>query len=736
MEVVNSDLRDELIRYLPNVIQYGYTTASLILSQSREGLPWEQISELIKAMEDIYTAFTADQQVWINSQSQKQLIHFKEAFSRFNHYMDSEEYIHASDTLQFELIPTLQALLSMLGEESVVRENRFQKNSTFIEHRFPRLYETIKGEERDRNRYCITHSYNQMPNMCIRTENKDDVYYYSQFEPEYEGSRWVESLQVNSGSDSTVLLFGFGFGTHLQAFTSKHPNHKVYLYEPDIQIFLAALEVIDLEDMIRNNNVVDIAVGEQKEQRDQFFYRLYRYLVGEPVFLALPIYNQLTYLDTKRIIEEAGDAISNYKSSILMSEKYGLDWARNSLLNMSRVLATPSIAELESQIEGMTAIIVGAGPSLDADIEWLKKMKEHSIIIAAGTSIQSLLHYGVRPHLIVSIDGSESNYRAFQAQPIEDIPLLFAPMIHYSILDRFPDKLVHMSLNNDHVSKFFLVGHDKDTIFKPNLSVTGVAIQAAIYMGCREVILFGQDFSYPTENVYAAGASHLETTLHEEIITNADQFVENVHGLPNRISWMMKLTLSDIEDLLGEYPDIAFLNTSRYGAKVKHTRFVLAEDVYSQRNHQFVDGDIFNRLLTQSKKNNDIKKADVYTRIMGLQDDYNLVDIKLRELMTYMMPLTTPLNRDRSDQEILAKVTGLWKDIAETPLFRGVYIKVYKSWIYEFERELKEIMLEEQYNKRLTRLLEAMKPMVEHMLNHHSPFQSIISDARERLKSI
>ena len=76
----------------------------------------------------------------------------------------------------------------------------------------------------------------------------------------------------------------------------------------------------------------------------------------------------------------------------------------------------------------------------------LKKLKKHALIIAAGSSTQALLKNGITPHLIISMDGSEPNYRAFKNLNLKGVPLLFSPIIKYKILDEVETDYIICSL--------------------------------------------------------------------------------------------------------------------------------------------------------------------------------------------------------------------------------------------------------------------------------------------------
>src|SRR5690606_41571291 len=58
-----------------------------------------------------------------------------------------------------------------------------------------------------------------------------------------------------------------------------------------------------------------------------------------------------------------------------------------------------------------SAPIVGAGPSLGANVADLRRLGDRGVIIAADTAVRPLVTAGVPPHIAVAADSSELNAR-------------------------------------------------------------------------------------------------------------------------------------------------------------------------------------------------------------------------------------------------------------------------------------------------------------------------------------
>ena len=54
----------------------------------------------------------------------------------------------------------------------------------------------------------------------------------------------------------------------------------------------------------------------------------------------------------------------------------GVDLQKNTMKNLQHMVNAPDIGELAGKFEDIPFILVGAGPSLDESIDFLKKMRQ------------------------------------------------------------------------------------------------------------------------------------------------------------------------------------------------------------------------------------------------------------------------------------------------------------------------------------------------------------------------
>lgn len=69
------------------------------------------------------------------------------------------------------------------------------------------------------------------------------------------------------------------------------------------------------------------------------------------------------------------------------------------------------VSQIQKKIEGKEILVIGAGPSLEKNIEFIKKNKKY-VKIAADGVVEILLNKKIRPDLVVSdLDGNPKYLR-------------------------------------------------------------------------------------------------------------------------------------------------------------------------------------------------------------------------------------------------------------------------------------------------------------------------------------
>lgn len=123
---------------------------------------------------------------------------------------------------------------------------------------------------------------------------------------------------------------------------------------------------------------------------------------------------------------------------------FGRLWIRNLFLNLPETPRT--IDALASEVD-RPLLVLGAGPSLEECAPFLLRQRERVRVIAVDTALPYLLHIGVVPDMLVSMDAQQLNVKDLLPLPPPGIKLLYDATAAPSFLRKFPveDRYAYIS---------------------------------------------------------------------------------------------------------------------------------------------------------------------------------------------------------------------------------------------------------------------------------------------------
>ncbi|MDG0794576.1 hypothetical protein OMP38_29855 [Cohnella ginsengisoli] len=235
---------DEIRRFLPRLIDATKDLADQLYSSPNQHT-WEELGEVVQAIDDLYKSLRSlEGQIEENSfflpASTSDLSAFSSQlevqFGVMNRSMDEENYVGAGDAFKHELVPLFERLSQMLGEEESVQSARFRDNLAYLEERFPFVFASVSQAAMSTS-YRVCYAANGSANLNVQVNDGHSVHYYSEYDPQFEASKWSETVANDIGDKNNVILYGMGFGYHLAALASRKQGCHYYIFEPDMNVF-------------------------------------------------------------------------------------------------------------------------------------------------------------------------------------------------------------------------------------------------------------------------------------------------------------------------------------------------------------------------------------------------------------------------------------------------------------------------------------------------------------------
>ncbi|MNI33888.1 hypothetical protein D3C73_878570 [compost metagenome] len=329
------------------------------------------------------------------------------------------------------------------------------------------------------------------------------------------------------------------------------------------------------------------------------------------------------------------------------------------------------------------------------------------------------MHEGIEPDCIVSIDGGESNFQVFKDLDISSIPFIFGTTIKHTVLERNFDNLIHIILDLDLITVHLMQEFD-EPVFQTNSTVTGTCIQLANYLDCSQVILMGQDLSYPNDQYYTAGVKHIENNAMDTAIKSANEEVDNVSGGKNKTSKRMLNTLRDIEHLIALMPEREFVNTSKMGANIKGTKFIDIKDIYQDYYQRNLGDNWFKELLKiKLTPYTEEERQKLFRKLKTTKTEIRKIENKLMPLMNRLRDLYEVVQTSKLITEIeenLAEINKAWNWISTRKVFEDVYFFPLQAHVSIFMRQLPDIAMEKDVIRKSEGIVTHLGALVKEMI--------------------
>ncbi len=241
----------------------------------------------------------------------------------------------------------------------------------------------------------------------------------------------------------------------------------------------------------------------------------------------------------------------------------GTLWQHNTLRNLPHLIANPGVAALTNAFEGRPALVLGAGPSLDDTLKILPEYADRFVIIASGTALRPARKAGIRPDLIVTVDGSHKTSPQFATQ-CDDLFLVCSSLAYPPVLPRFRG-LFSASMAANPVSRWLDgFGFPKGDLVAAG-TVTTSAMDLAIRMGCDPVLMAGFDLSFEDD-----GTTHANDTMYHgsKLDPNILIRVPGNTGSDVLTTEQFRCYILLAEAFIEERPETDFVNLTNRGAKI------------------------------------------------------------------------------------------------------------------------------------------------------------------------
>jgi hypothetical protein len=386
------------------------------------------------------------------------------------------------------------------------------KNLASLKKKDPALFEKIASLKSSKF-YVVTKSRSGPPALVHIDSEGNKKQINSNYDPVGEASRSLDNSTISESINFIVLGLGLSYQV-LEIIRQTSKQAKIYIFEKDPELFALAIREVDFSLIFEHPGVklfIDADPSEFNEliEPERINFTLNEYCLVRQKAL---IDRNLKYY--KALLEELEKYFKESRINIKTQSVHSKLYYKNIFSNFETLITSPGITSLKECLPDVPAIICSAGPSLDKNIQLLKSARERFFLIAVATALKPLLHDGIRPDIVISIDPDELTIKAYDLlNDTGDTWLAYNPAVPNAIPKAFPNRRV--AFDSEVYLAEWLKKHSEE---KGNLgkitSVAHSAFKFAQHLACSPIILVGQDLSFHKQRLHCLHSFYYDDSMH------------------------------------------------------------------------------------------------------------------------------------------------------------------------------------------------------------------------------
>ncbi len=337
-------------------------------------------------------------------------------------------------------------------------------------------------------------SKDNKPIIKIKTPQRE-IYLSSRYHPLQEAEKISNNISIKT---PYFLIIGLGNPYLIFSISKKNTEKEIIVIEPSEEIFNTILSNNYLSKMVSSHNIKLKIIKTEEELKNLLSSISYFEYYINPQYKTI-----FTFISTwEEIIKKT---IQNLEINRNTLKRFGNVWAKNLILSLNYITLTKGIKEFYDVFKNINAIVIGAGPSLDNNLEELRELYNSFLIISVDTSWGYLSSQGIKPDIVITVDPQLKNFIYNLTSKDYKTTLfvcdtLYPPLIYKHIP-------ISNILNFDSPLKVWQTIKEIYNLEKGTIEVGGSvvcsAIDLAYKLGANKVLLVGVDLGYPNQKIYS-----------------------------------------------------------------------------------------------------------------------------------------------------------------------------------------------------------------------------------------
>lgn len=469
---------------------------------------------------------------------------------------DNCDYVLQADIIEGDLLPLLYKLQIAFQERDLVQvPDFFDKNMNSLKEYDFGLYKLLNNENliEGKNallsdKLTLSLAINGQPTAQTFV-NGQSFYLHSSVNPEIEARFLVDSLKMTED----YIVFGMGLGYHVLELLNRYRSARVHIFESNIYLLYMAFTYIDWTTYIANGRMRVVYNDDLKQLVSELSGR-FAEMKNAELLVHYPAIKMIEDAQTRQLLEDF------FVTTSSMREQGGL---LDSNFEVISKLNLPECGELKDIFKDKAVVIVGAGPSVDSQLDRLRKYRDKITVFATGHITRRLVNEGIIPDAVIITDPQPLMYKQIDGVNLKGIPMILLSTASASVIDYYNGS-IYVAYQSGYELAEIKAKEIGATLFETGGSVTTTALDIALRFGAGKIIFVGVDLAYTGGYSHASGEGRrIENTDGlRQVRSNTGDMVYTSKNLDIYRKW--------IERRIEGVMDTKFYNTGE-GAVIKGT---------------------------------------------------------------------------------------------------------------------------------------------------------------------
>ncbi|WP_232733289.1 motility associated factor glycosyltransferase family protein [Lysinibacillus xylanilyticus] len=526
----------------------------------------------------------------------------------------------------------------------------------------------------------------------------------------YNPNREAESLikkEINKNYVNVIL--GFGGGYLANALVKEEiSNDKILFIEP----------ITTFESF--NTKQYDIVFGDNLDTIQEAIEGKLRFFSRKINVICAPNYDKIfpsLYVNVLKKVKDLQNLNIVYNNTV---RDLSVTWQENSIRNMLPTYTNGSLNVLEKYYN-CPVIVASGGPSLTKQLNLLKNIRKNVILIAAGSTVNTLITHNIEPDYIITIDGSEINYDShFKDLKVKSAELMYASTSHYKIQQNFKNRQyafldTRENKYKEHVNN--TLGIDLPNILGGG-SVANFALSIARYLSTGPIALIGQDLAYTEGKTHAEGNKNLKAADTTFLTFQGAFEIEGYYGDKVMTDYTLFSMKESFEEIMKQIEDPnTIFNCTEGGLKIMN----IQQKSFEHFCHQFVNRNSEVKLYNVNENKKDLAKYTSAAREEIRIYKNIILELKLAQQALEKNTLTTEFAPSvlKTLDDVDIKVAKLMKKVVMERINDPITLDVMTNYEAQGEEtpEQKYQRVYEQNKELYDRLSKATEQSIQYTLD-------------------